>query len=46
MHKFYNDKEPLYLETDASGMGLGEGLLPARDSLQLPKGKVPDNIAL
>ena len=27
--KFYNDKEPLYLDKDASGVGLGAGLLQA-----------------
>ena len=25
--KFYNDTKPLYLETDASGVGIGEALL-------------------
>ena len=44
--KFYNEKGPLYLETDTSGIQLGTGLLQARDGLQFPQDKVPDNSAL
>ena len=31
--KFYNEKEQLYLETDASGARVGAGLLYARDGM-------------
>ena len=43
---FYNGKEPLYLETDASGVGLGAGLLHYKYSLQSPQDEAPDNAAL
>ena len=33
--KFYIKKEPLYLKTDALGIGLGIGLLQARDSFRV-----------
>ena len=44
--KFLNEKEPLYSETDASGVGLGAGLLLIWDSLQFPQDKAADNAAL
>ena len=44
--KFYNEKEPLYLETNASGVGLGEGILWVTDGIQFPKDVTPDNTAL
>ena len=34
--RYYNKKEPLYLDTDASVTGLGAGLLQVRDGLQFP----------
>ena len=43
--KFYNEKELLYLETDASGVGLGAGVLQARHSLQLSQYEAPDKTA-
>ena len=42
---FYNEKEPIYLETDAKGVRVGAGLLQGRNSLQFPQDKVPDNTA-
>ena len=44
--KFYNKKEVMFFETDASGVVLGAGLLQARDILQLLHDKMPDNTAL
>ena len=32
--RFYNEKEPLNLETDASDVELGAGLTQVRDGLQ------------
>ena len=31
--KFYDDTKPLYLETDASGIGLEAALLQLRDNM-------------
>ena len=42
---FYNDKEPSYIETDMSGVGLEASLLHLRDGKWLPKDEVPDNTA-
>ena len=44
--KFYNDTKPLYLETDASGVGLGAALLQLHNNTTCQKGMVPDNIIL
>ena len=33
--KFYNERDPLYLETDVSGVSLGEGLLQVRKGMIL-----------
>ena len=40
---FYNLKEPIYLETDTSGVGQGAGLLQVRDGMQFPRDEVTDN---
>ena len=44
--KFYNDTKLLYLETDASGVGLRAALLQLCDNTTCQKGMVPDNIIL
>ena len=40
---FYNEKEPLHLQTHASGFGLGVGLLEVRDRMWFPRNEAPDN---
>ena len=40
--KFYNALKPFYLETDASGIGLGTCLLQVREGLNCGCDKVPD----
>ena len=44
--KFYNDTKPLYLETDASGVGLGAALLQLCDNIKCQKDRVPDNVVI
>ena len=44
--KFYDNSKPLYLETDASGVGLGAALLQLHDNMVCQKGVAPQNIAL
>ena len=44
--KFYYDTKPLYLETDASGIGLGVALLQLRDNMGCQKDTAPDNTIL
>ena len=44
--KFYDDAKPLYLETDASGVGLEAALLQLCHNMVCQKGIAPDNITL
>ena len=44
--KFFDKTIPLYLETDASRIGLGTALLQTRDGMTCPKDTAPDNIIL
>ena len=44
--KFYDETKPLYLETDASRIGLGAGLLQTRDDTACPEDIAPDNTIL
>ena len=44
--KFYDETKPLYLEIDASGIGLGTTLLQTRDGTTCPKDTAPDNTIL
>ena len=44
--KFYNDTRPLYLETDASRVGLGAALLQLCDNTSCHKDMMPDNTIL
>ena len=44
--KFYDDTKPLYLETDAFGIGLGAALLQLWDNTDCQKGMAPDNTIL
>ena len=41
--RFYNKKEPVYLETNTIGVGLGTGLLQVRDGIYYPKDIAPEN---
>ena len=43
MHKFYDDTKPLYLEKDASGIGLRAGLLQTRNGTSCLRDMSPDN---
>ena len=43
---FYNEKEQLYLEIDASGVGLGASLLELRDGMWFARNEVPDNAVI
>ena len=44
--RFYNKTKPLYLETDASRIGLDTTLLQTRDNMTCPKDTSPDNTIL
>ena len=44
--KFYDDTKPLYLETDASGVGLGGALLQLHDNTTYQRDMAPDNTIL
>ena len=44
--KCYDKTLPLYLENDASGIGLGAALLQTRDGTQCPRDIAPDNSIL
>ena len=41
--KFYDETKPLYLEMNASRVGLGTALLQTRDGMTCPKDSAPDN---
>ena len=43
---FYNEKEQMYLETDASGDGLEASLLQVRDGMKFLRYKPNENAAL
>ena len=43
---FYNKREPLYLEIDASSVGLEAGHMQIREGINCPHGEAPDNMAL
>ena len=44
--RFYGKIKPLYLETDASGVGLGAGLLHIRDSMNRTPDEAPNSAIL
>ena len=46
MHEFVAASRPLYLETDASGVGLGAGLLQVRCGMNCEHGEIADNTIL
>ena len=41
--KFYDETKPLYIDTDASGVGLGTALLQTRNNTICPRDEAPDN---
>ena len=44
--KFYDNTKPPYLETDASGVGLGAALLQLHEDTMCQQDMVPDNTVL
>ena len=44
--KFYDASKPLYLQTDASGVGLGAGLLQMQQGMNCTYDEVPNKVAL
>ena len=44
--KCYDEKQPLYLGTDASGVGPGAGLLQGREGVSCPRNPTPVNTLL
>ena len=44
--KYYDVRRPLHLKTDASGVGLGAGLLQVRGNQNFGYDEVPDNAML
>ena len=44
--KFYNEKESLYLDSNASGVGLGAELLQVKNWMKCPHHKTPASMAL
>ena len=41
--EFYDETQPLYLETDASRVGLKAALVQTRNGRSYPRDKIPDN---
>ena len=41
--KFHDNNKPLFIETEASGVGLGDGLLQTRSNTSCHRDEVPDN---
>ena len=44
--KFYDEMKPLYIETDASGVGLGASILQTREGMSCLRDEAPDNSIL
>ena len=44
--KFHNETKPLFIETDASGVGLEAAFLQTRSNTSCHRGRVPDNSIL
>ena len=42
--KFYNEMEPVYLETGASDIDVGARLLQVRDGMSYPRDEASDNL--